>query len=122
MPLKIGYFLLRADIYSCLRKDFKIIFFKSYFVCIYASIFFSLPWQFEALDKLTCNVYQYIFGCFVLFRNRIVLVCNPWHSYHTCVFLEAPSPTGSLRASEPPDSGPNIEKVCGGGGGEPWLI
>lgn len=46
-----------------------------------------LPEQFQAFDKLMCNVYQYIFGCSVLFGYKIIHACNLWFSNIPAFFL-----------------------------------
>lgn len=46
-----------------------------------------LPEQFQAFDKLMCNVYQCISDCFVPFGNKILHVCNPWYSIAPAFFL-----------------------------------
>lgn len=38
------------------------------------------PEAFQGFDGLMCNVYQYVFCCFVLFGYKILHACNSWFS------------------------------------------
>lgn len=60
-----------------------------------------LPEQFQASGKLMCDVYQYICGCFCLFWKQNSSCLQPLTFYHTCIFLDEPTPAGILRVSKP---------------------
>lgn len=53
-----------------------------YLIYKYASKYeMYLPEEFQGFDELMCNVYQYVFGCFVLpFGYKILHACNSWFS------------------------------------------
>lgn len=69
-----------------------------------------LPKQFQAFDKLMCNVYQYIFGCSVLFGYKIIHACNLWFSNIPAFFFKL-SPARFLRFSEALGSRSNTKEI-----------
>ena len=79
-----------------------------------------LPEEFQAFDKLMCNVSQYVFGCLFLFGYKILHACNSWLSMtlHLWGGWGGPSPAVFLRISEPLGSKLTPKKF----GKKTWLM